>query len=401
LTSRTFGHARLGISLAIVVIGVVGLSSQGRANPPPGPGGTVVGTPLPSGWELCILQGVGASPTQANVANLDEWQVAEGGSTNNAAAYNPFNTRQVTDPTGAPLPVAITSDGFPAFATWTAGCAATVATLLQPSMAPIVAALRAGTVSPPGIFLSDVDQSPWCAPTTQGIPCYATEILGGELLEALFSGGSGQLNDALTSFSDTGADLRSYQADASVTAVDQEALASRNDQLATTQHALALARGTLARATQALRRLAIDAYTSDSLTRSDADIPLFGASDQQDMIAQYLGNIAATVLAVRYEQAESAVKASISEQQAAQTAVAQATSVFDSATATENQALSVLEADVKNIEGGLSCPLPPIVTAAASPVDSPSSAGQLWAALQDCLAPPAPSGTLAGQSAPS
>ena len=54
-------------------------------------------TPLPPGWELCILQGVGAPATEANIADLDEWQVAEGGSTNNTAAYNPFNTQRMTD----------------------------------------------------------------------------------------------------------------------------------------------------------------------------------------------------------------------------------------------------------------------------------------------------------------
>jgi len=57
-----------------------------------------------------------------------------GGSTNNTAAYNPFNVRQVTDSTGAALPAVVMSDGFPAFATWAAGCAATVAALLQPIM---------------------------------------------------------------------------------------------------------------------------------------------------------------------------------------------------------------------------------------------------------------------------
>ena len=49
-------------------------------------------TPLPPGWELCILQGISAPATAANVADLDEWQAAEGGSTNNTAAFNPYNT---------------------------------------------------------------------------------------------------------------------------------------------------------------------------------------------------------------------------------------------------------------------------------------------------------------------
>ena len=65
-----------------------------------------------SGLELCVLAGAAAPATRANVADLDEWQVAEGGSTNNAAAYNPFNTRRTTDAQGAPLPVASMVGGF-------------------------------------------------------------------------------------------------------------------------------------------------------------------------------------------------------------------------------------------------------------------------------------------------
>ncbi len=137
-----------------------------------------VGTPLPPGWELCVLAGVAAPATRANVADLDEWQVAEGGSTNNAAAYNPFNTRRTTDAQGAPLPVASMVGGFPAFPDWLTGCSATVATLLQPNMAVITAALQAGNVAPPGQFLVDVDGSAWCAPSAAGQPCYETAIRG-------------------------------------------------------------------------------------------------------------------------------------------------------------------------------------------------------------------------------
>ena len=119
------------------------------------------------------------SNLQDDVANLDEWQLAEGGSTNNSAAYDPFNTKRMTDSNNNPLPGVTSSNGFPAFATWDAGCTATVATLLQPNMAPIVSSLKAGNVSPPEDFLLDVDQSQWCAPSAIGIPCYASEILGG------------------------------------------------------------------------------------------------------------------------------------------------------------------------------------------------------------------------------
>src|SRR5580692_4492234 len=83
----------------------------------------VVGTPLPPGWELCVLAGVSAPATRANVADLDEWQAAEGGSTNNTAAFNPYNTQRTTDNTGTPIPGAADSaNGFPAFPSWAAGC---------------------------------------------------------------------------------------------------------------------------------------------------------------------------------------------------------------------------------------------------------------------------------------
>src|ERR1700681_713677 len=303
LMPRIFGHFRLPLSLAIVVLGVVGPESSVRANPSLSPA-VGIGTLLPPGWELCVLQGVGASGTQDNVANLDEWQVAEGGSTNNTAAYNPFNTRQVTDSKGTPLPVVLSPDSFPAFATWAAGCAATVATLLQPSMAPIVTALKTGIVSPPGVFLSDVDQSPWCAPSADGIPCYASEVLAGQLLGALLSGSSGQLKDALTSFSDTGSDLRTYEKDASLTAADQDLLAAKDEQLAVTEHEVSVARGTLSRATRALRRLALDDYTSNAGMRSEANLQLFGPSNERDSVAQYLGNVVASLLIVHNHHTE-------------------------------------------------------------------------------------------------
>jgi len=398
--ARTFGRSRLRIALGVVVLGVVGFGSPGRASPSPIPRASF-GTPLPPGWELCVLQGVGAPGTPDNVANLDEWQVVEGGSTNNTAAYNPFNTRQDTDSKGSPLPVVATSGGFPAFATWVAGCASTVAALLQPSMAPIVAALQVGNVSVPGIFLADVDQSPWCAPSGDGIPCYASEILAGELVEALLNGSSGQLQGALASYSDTGADLRAYEEDASATSIDQDLFTTRNQQLAMAEHEVTVAQEIASKATGDFRRLAIDDYTGDRLLRSDPTFHLFAPADDQDIVSQYFRDIAASLLTVRYDQAEAAVKSSVTKRQAANASVVQVTSLLVSAEAAETQALSGLETNAKTIEAGLACTPPPLITAAASPAESQSSAGQLWTALQDCLIPPVQPGTPITASAPS
>ena len=94
--ARIVGIRRLGVSLTLVGLTLFGLSAPVGASAVPAPGADV-GTTLPPGWELCVLEGTGASVTQDNVVNIDRWQVAEGGSTNNSAAYNPFNTHRTTD----------------------------------------------------------------------------------------------------------------------------------------------------------------------------------------------------------------------------------------------------------------------------------------------------------------
>jgi hypothetical protein len=391
LTAYAFGHLRLVTSLTMVGFGVVGLGSAVSASPPSNPGAGV-GTPLPSGWEVCILQGVGAPVTPDDVANLDVWQAAEGGSTNNTAAYNPFNTQQVTDPTGAPLPATTSPDGFPAFPTLAAGCAATVATLLKPEMAPIVTALKSGDVAPPGIFLSDVDQTPWCAPSADGIPCYASKVLAGELVGVLLNGSAGPLSNVLTSYSDTSPDLSAYEKAASVTAADQKLVAATTPQLAVTENGVSVAEEGLSTAAEGLRQLAIDDFTTDRMLSSDPTVALVSPPDEQSTVAHYYEKVAATLLIDRYDQAQATVKTAISQRQAAATSVAQVTSAFDAAGAVENLALSRLEADVKSIEVARACAAPPVITPAAIPAGGPATPGQLWVALQDCLVATPPAG---------
>ena len=181
-------------------------------------------TPLPPGWELCVLQGLGAPATANNVADLDEWQAAEGGSTNNTAAFNPYNTLRTTDNTGAAIPGAVNSaNGFPAFPSWAGGCAATVATLFQPNMWVITAALRAGNVSPPAAFLAVVDQSAWCAPSPTGVPCYvnAMEVSPGSLALDV------PASSALDVYGNVNTDLQSYQKSITTVTADQSTVAER------------------------------------------------------------------------------------------------------------------------------------------------------------------------------
>jgi hypothetical protein len=122
-----------------------------------------VGTPLPSGWESQVLGAIGAPQTPQNVANLDAWQAAEGGSTNNTAAWNPLNTTRGTGIYGQSLggqPIAGNSAGVLAFPNWDAGLEATAATLEQPNFDPILTALRAGNTPLPQ-FQQTVGSTPW------------------------------------------------------------------------------------------------------------------------------------------------------------------------------------------------------------------------------------------------
>ena len=110
------------VGLALVLL-TAGLGGTMLAWTGGGAGAQGGGTPLPAGWELCVLEGLASPATPANVTDLDEWQAAEGGSTNNTAAFNPFNTGRTIDVTGAPIPgVVPSSNGFPAFPNWPAGC---------------------------------------------------------------------------------------------------------------------------------------------------------------------------------------------------------------------------------------------------------------------------------------
>jgi len=381
---RTFSSLAVCISLAIVGLGDLGLGAPVGASPSASQGAGI-GTPLPLGWESCVLQGVGAPDTQDDIADLDEWQAAEGGSTNNTAAYNPFNTRQLTDPTGMALPADVSSSGFPAFTNWAAGCEATVATLLKPNMAPIVTALKTGDASPPGLFLSDVDETAWCAPSVAGIPCYAKEVLAGELIGSLLSGGSGQITDAVTRYSNTSTDLSAYEQAVAGTAADQSLLTERNRELVVAEDAESKARGNLSRAALALRRLALDDYTTDRMLSADATFQLSGSPDEQGILSEYYRGVSVRLMIDGYGRALAAVKIATSQQLEVSASVAQATSVLDSSEAVENQNLTRLEEDVTSIEAARACAGPPLGTPAASPVDSSGTPGQLWSELQGCL----------------
>ena len=353
---RFIPMTRIVLALLMAGLGFCAVSSMAGATPTAvvaAPGDTM----LPAGWELCLLQGLAAPATQANVDNLDEWQAAEGGSTNNSAAYNPFNTRRTTDLTNAPLPETISSNGFPAFSTWLAGCAATVATMLQPNMWPITAALRAGNVAPPGVFLADVDKSQWCAPSADGTPCYANKIIGGtgELAAALLG-----TSAALSVYTNVKSDVNTYEQAVAASAVDQGALTSRNQELAAAQATVSTAQGKLAAADRALRRFAVDEYVSSGLYVSSSftnvgHVSPFGPPDANGVVAEQYESITASDLLTRSDAAASAVAAALSGRAAATAALGQANATLASDTSAENLDLARLVNDVATLQTAGAC----------------------------------------------
>ena len=329
------------------------------------------GTPLPDGWELCVLQGVAGPATQNNVADLDEWQAAEGGSTNNSATYNPFNTARTTDVNNTTLPEIISSNGFPAFSDWISGCAATVATIMQPNMAPILAALRAGNVSPPQAFLAVVDQSQWCAPSADGTPCYSSMILGstGSLAASVLKQSS-----ALDVYSNVQSDLRSYQLAVASVSSAQQSVTTTSQEEGAAQTALSAAQTHASAAEKALRHFAISEYIDSGLyqgsfvSNGSTNGP-FGTPSPQGVIAHQYAAVIANNLLTQSQAATAAAKASLVRRNATQKdlQVAEATLVSDNNA--ENHSLVKLVADVTTLEKAGACTNANIVVAStpASP----------------------------------
>jgi len=364
-----------GLALALATAGLSGCLSMG-ADGLAGAALRSSDTPLPPGWELCVLQGVTAPVTAANVTDLDQWQAAEGGSTNNTAAYNPFNTRRMTDASGAPIPGVVSSNGFPAFASWAAGCEATVATLFQPNMWSITSALRAGTIAPAGAFLAVVDQSAWCAPSADGVPCYANAVLGvaGNLPDIVAH------SAALDVYGNVKSDLLAYQLAVAAVIADQGVMAARSEQLAAEQSQVSAARAQADTAARALRRFAVDEYVSSGLY-SSASLANLGVGvnpnspqDADGVIAQqYLGVTANDLLAAE-KVASAAVHASLSRRDDASRAVAQATFRLASDDAAVHHSLSRMVADVATMQMAGACTT--VAIAAPTPTGAaPNAAG--------------------------
>ncbi|HSZ37016.1 MAG TPA: hypothetical protein VK773_07990 [Acidimicrobiales bacterium] len=340
---------------------------------------STVDTPLPAGWELCILQGVGAPATQANVADLDEWQLAEGGSTNNSAAYNPFNTARTTDVNNTPLPLTNSANGFPAFTDWIAGCAATVATITQTNMTPVAAGLLAGNVSPPPAFLAVVDQSPWCAPSADGTPCYADMIGGttGDLAKAVLSASS-----ALNVYGNVRTDLHGYQDSVTADDLAQLAVASAKQQVSAAQSVLSTARSRASSAETALRQFAVNEYVTSGLYESSGLVSGSngnpdGTQSQNGVVAHQYATVVASDLLAQTHTAAAAVKAAAAQRNVVEKALQQDVSALTWDNTIESRSLVRLVADVTTLQKAGACTTAVITnpTPAASTPAGPSGSG--------------------------
>jgi hypothetical protein len=369
--TRILRSFRFILALSTVIIGLGAFASTPDGAAAASSGGF---TPLPPGWELCILQGLSAPTTGANVADLDEWQAAEGGSTNNTAAFNPYNTLRMTDTTGARLPGATSSNGFPAFPTWAAGCAATVATLFQSNMWVITAALRAGNVSPPAAFLAVVDQSAWCAPSADGEPCYvdAMESTPGSLALAV------PASSALSVYGNVNSDLQSYQQSVATVFADQNEVAARNGALDAAGSSVDAAQARFAVASRALREFAVNEYVSTGLysgaplvdDTSTEGLGLNTPPSAEGVVAQQYIHLTAAELVDKSEGAASAVKKAQQRREAAASALAAASITLTSDETAEDRGLLQLTTDLANLQHAGACATvtiaPPQTTASGS-----------------------------------
>lgn len=354
---RVLGAALLvAVSMAAVTMRPDGAASA-RA-----PGG------LPRGWELCVLQGVGGHATPSNLADLDTWQAAEGGATQNGLAYNPYNTRRGTDQANAALPASYTPDGFPVFANWPAGCAATVATILQPDMGPIATALGAGTVSPPASFLTTVDKTPWCAPS-DGVPCYTALITSRAVVSSA---------QATTLLHDAGTSLTTYDQAVSRQTALQGTLASDQEQLQAADVEVTLARLMVQHATDVLRSLAIYEYTSNpSLDHMASLLSRFHPPSQTDMLTQYYLGLDASSEVGQLQHAQAALAQAQATHVAASDAVSRTTAALQGATADTGRAHGAVAARLGALLQAGACGAP---TTGRAPV-TPDPVG----ALRSCL----------------
>jgi hypothetical protein len=270
----------------------------------------------------------------------------------------------------------MTSNGFPAFANWLAGCSATTATLFQPNMWSITAALRSGNVAPPQAFLATVDQSQWCAPSADGTPCYETAILGvaGTIATAVLTGSS-----ALAVYGNVQNDVHAYQLSVLTVSSDQNALAARNQDLAAALNVDQATHSALEAADQALQRFAVDEYVSSglyvstSIPTGQGPVSPFGPQNADGVVAHQYESIAAGDLVTRDQAALTAYHTARDHVHDTSKAVAAAMTKLAWDGAAQTRSLAKLVTDVATMQTAGACTAIALTT---GPIGTPTTGGQ-------------------------
>lgn len=364
-TSRLIRRAAL-FALVTCSLGAFVAPVRASAVPVAPPSG-YVGVPLPPAWEICVLSELHAPLTAANVADLDLWQIAEGGSTANSNNYNPYNTKRGIDASGASLPHATTSNGFPAFANWPAGCAATTATILQPNMALIARTLQASSAPSPAAFLSIVDQTPWCAPDN-GHPCYS-----GLIAEGAFPASS---SAALALYAGSQVSVAAYGGQVAQVAALASQLGSERQELAAADQAVAADQQGVQAALDRLRSLAVFEYTSNTQVNHELALKGLNVPDVKEQLTQFYESVATNQQVGLVNQAKTVLVQAQAHRDAVAASVNQTTAALAGAQAT----VARTENDLRRDAGGF-------VTAGACGGFLPSglAGAPLAAGLSACL----------------
>ena len=104
-----------------------------------------------------ILRGIGAPVTKGNLLVMRAWHASEGGP--KVGAFNPFNTTQVTDRNGRPLPhTAAPGSKVASYPDASVGVAATIATLENGYYDEVVRAFKQGNAT---AAIRAIVSSPW------------------------------------------------------------------------------------------------------------------------------------------------------------------------------------------------------------------------------------------------
>ena len=234
-----------------------------------------------------------------------------------------------------------------------------MATLFQPNMWVITAALRAGNVTPQAAFLAVVDQSQWCAPSSTGVPCYvnAMEVTPGSLALAVPS------SSALDVYGNVNKDLQTYQQSLATVAADQNVVGIRDLALAAADSHVTSAQGQLGAASRSLQSFAVNEYISSGLYSgaplvSNAGSQPLSPSTPQDtdgvVVQQYLG-VTANSLVTHDDTAAGAYKTAEQRRGAAAKALARAAVALTSDESAENRDLTQLITDVGTLEHAGAC----------------------------------------------